>query len=161
MYVFTLWCRFYYEAQTFLSIFHLLSLTAVLGSLCLSLCLSLVLYPIFFLTTLLPPAPPNCLRSSNSRGRPDGTFFLRRKGPSLLVLTYVAVSKRANMNANTDTPGSGGGGRQHRKSSPASRTPRPLDVLGSPRGEIGRGDYSGPGKDNLAGNNTSVQVRRR
>ncbi|CAN0385784.1 unnamed protein product, partial [Pylaiella littoralis] len=99
------------------------------------------------------------------RGRPDGTFFLRRKGPSLLVLTYVALSKRPGANANTDTPGSGGssgggGGRQHRKSAPASRSPRRLDVLGSPRGEKpvggGRGGLLGGDTDGVAGA-TSVQ----
>ncbi len=83
---------------------------------------------------------------------------MRRKGPSLLVLTYVALSKRGR--AGAETPGSGG---KHRsKASPASRasssSPSPpsrrRDVFGSP---LGRDASTRSGKDYLA-DNTSVQV---
>lgn len=95
------------------------------------------------------------------RGRPDGTFFVRRKGPSLLVLTYVALSRRPKSNANTPSSGS-----KHRhKGSPArlsSRPPPPSgmrDVFGSPSGEDNtrRRATIGPGKEYLA-DNTTVQV---
>lgn len=114
-----------------------------------------------------------CLRiSSNSptvssvfvfRGRPDGTFFVRRKGPSLLVLTYVALSRRANSNANT--PSSGGKHRHKgspaRLSSPPPPTSRMRDAFGSPVGDnkSGRRATVGPGKDYLS-DNTMVQVWR-
>lgn len=97
------------------------------------------------------------------RGRPDGTFFVRRKAPSLLVLTYVALSKRANSNANT--PSSGGThrhkGSSARLSSPPPPTSRMRDASGSPLGDIksGRRATIGPGKDCLA-DNTTVQVWR-
>ncbi|CAM9755796.1 unnamed protein product [Ectocarpus sp. 4 AP-2014] len=86
------------------------------------------------------------------RGRPDGTFFLRRKGPSLLVLTYVASAKRPNSNATTPTSGA-----RNLKSFPASRSPRMRDMLGSPQGEkLGKGlSLEGDG-DGLAGS-TLVQ----
>lgn len=88
------------------------------------------------------------------RGRPDGTFFLRRKGPSLLVLTYVASTKRPNSNANTPTSGA-----RNRKSYPASRSPRIRDMLGSPQGEkLGKGVSLEGVRDDLAGS-TFVQVQ--
>ncbi|CAM9419625.1 unnamed protein product [Ectocarpus sp. 12 AP-2014] len=86
------------------------------------------------------------------RGRPDGTFFLRRKGPSLLVLTYVASAMRPNSNANTPTSGA-----RNLKSNPASRSPRMRDMLGSPQGEKpGKGLSSEGVGDCLAGS-TLVQ----
>ncbi|CAN0065128.1 unnamed protein product [Ectocarpus sp. 6 AP-2014] len=86
-------------------------------------------------------------------GRPDGTFFLRRKGPSLLVLTYVAFAKRPNSNATTPTSGA-----RNRKSYPSSRSPRMRDMLGSPQGEkLGKGGLSLEGaRDGLPGS-TLVQ----
>ncbi|CAM9354842.1 unnamed protein product, partial [Laminaria digitata] len=63
------------------------------------------------------------------RGRPDGTFFLRRKGPSLLVLTYVAK-----------VPAAQGSGRK------SSGTLSPRRTLASPRGDpIRRGVFKGGG----------------
>eukprot|EP00752_Nemacystus_decipiens_P012414 g11000.t2 len=95
------------------------------------------------------------------RGRPDGTFFVRRKGPSLLVLSYVALSRRANSNANT--PSSGGkhrhkGSPSTRLSSPSPPTSRMRDAFGSPLGgnKSGRRATIGPAKDFLA-DNTTVQ----
>lgn len=76
----------------------------------------------------LPPPPhgPLCLHpvawmAFMPRGRPDGTFFLRRKGPSLLVLTYVAK-----------VPATQGSGRK------SSGTLSPRRTLASPGGDSGR-----------------------
>lgn len=95
------------------------------------------------------------------RGQPDGTFFVRRKGPSLLVLTYVALSRRPNSNANT--PGSGSKHRHKgppaRLSSPPTPPSRNRDALDSPLTENkpGRRATVGPEKDYMA-DNTTVQV---
>lgn len=118
---------------------------------------------------MLSKTQPNKCKQSNCRvcalvlfrGRPDGTFFVRRKGPSLLVLSYVALSRRPSSNANT--PGSGGKHRQKgspaRLSSPPPPSLRMHDASGSPLrdSKSGRRATIGPGKEFLA-DNTTVQV---
>lgn len=81
------------------------------------------------------------------RGQPDGTFFLRRKGPSVLVLTYVAKKKNSGGRKISNSPR-----RPKASASPGNKKNAGKGV--SIGGVSGEADGRGRGADR----STSVQV---